>query len=489
MSMASEEPRWDVLIGYRSPSWWTENDGRGENYLQVTSGDSKRPPLTSESINWDELGMIPRWLGEDTSECVAAIQPKNFLNRGSAEWARFLNGAQQRRETALVISMVGGSEERTGVFGGPTAHVDLPAADFSSVGGRRIALASTPRVADGLGQADRDLALRVANIRQRDSTSHWWSLHLNGAYVESGGGGPSGQMAPVGTFTPLLTSVAEEVVAGVWVSNDGAVRHYVIPWLSSWKSVLDWLSRYAIPEYVPTAKRRIHARIGEEPELQTAREQAALSELARLEADYAARRSKVVQAVVDAQAEADALRHDLLFGSGDVLKDAVHKVLEDAGLAVEDVDTLLGQTGNTDLLVTVVGRYRLVEVKWASGGASEGLVADALRHLSTWPQFRPDIAVEGITLIVSSQAKLHPLDRNPAVYTRREFVESLTTPVVGIMDLFNAWRTRDFDRIRALVSGLPIAARNPTPAEPAEVVNTSPPKSQRGRWRRLLGQK
>jgi 3-oxoacyl-[acyl-carrier-protein] synthase III len=40
-----------------------------------------------------------------------------------------------------------------------------------------------------------------------------------------------------------------------------------------------------------------------------------------------------------------------LFGSGDILKDAVRKVLEDAGLAVEDVDTLLGQTGNADLLV------------------------------------------------------------------------------------------------------------------------------------------
>lgn len=307
MSMTSEEPRWDVLIGYRSPSWWTENDGRGKNYLQVTSGDMKRPPLTSESINWDELGMTPRWLGDDTSECVAAIQPKNMLNRGSAEWARFLNGAQQRSEIALVISMVGGSEERSGFFGGPTAHVDLPAAMFNSVGGPRIALASPPKVADGLGQADRDLALRVANIRQRDSSSHWWSLHLSGAYVEPGGGGPGQNMGPTGTFTPLLTSAAGEVVAGVWVSADGAVRHYVIPWLSSWKSVLDWLSRYAIPEYVPTAKRRIHTRIGEEPELQTEREQAALSELARLEADYAARRSQIVQAVADAQAEADPL--------------------------------------------------------------------------------------------------------------------------------------------------------------------------------------
>jgi hypothetical protein len=40
-----------------------------------------------------------------------------------------------------VISMVGGSEERSGFFGGPTAHVDLPAANFSSVGGPRITLA------------------------------------------------------------------------------------------------------------------------------------------------------------------------------------------------------------------------------------------------------------------------------------------------------------------------------------------------------------
>jgi hypothetical protein len=126
LSMTSEEPRWDVLIGYRSPSWWIENGGRGEKYLQVTSGDRKRPPLTSESINWDELGMTPRWLGDDTSECVAAIQPKNMLNQGSAEWARFRNGAQQRSEIALVISMVGGSEERSGFFGDPTAPVRFP---------------------------------------------------------------------------------------------------------------------------------------------------------------------------------------------------------------------------------------------------------------------------------------------------------------------------------------------------------------------------
>jgi hypothetical protein len=62
------------------------------------------------------------------SECVTAIQPKNVLNRGSAEWARFLNGAHQRSEIALVISMVGGSEERSGFFGAPTARFDLPAA-------------------------------------------------------------------------------------------------------------------------------------------------------------------------------------------------------------------------------------------------------------------------------------------------------------------------------------------------------------------------
>jgi hypothetical protein len=293
-------------------------------------------------------------------------------------------------------------------------------------------------------------------------------------------------LGPNGTLTPLLSSTAGEVVAGVWVSSDGAVRHYVVPRLSSWKTILEWLSRHAIPEYVPSAKRRVHTRVGEEPELQTQREQAALAELAQLDADYKAHRTQVEQTVADAQADAAQLRHDLLFGSGDTLKDAVRKLLEDAGLAVDDVDVLLGQTGNTDLLVRTTGRSRLVEVKSASGVAKESLVGDALRHLSTWPQFRPDIAVDGITLLVSSQTKLHPLDRNPSVYTRREFVESLTIPVVGIRALFDAWRTEDFEGIRALVFGVPKAAHAQTSAIPSEVASAPRAISKRGRWWRFL---
>ncbi|MUL78921.1 hypothetical protein [Mycolicibacterium sp. CBMA 226] len=486
--MTIKEPRWDISIGYRSPTWWTENEQRGEHFLKTTGGDSTRPSLTSEAINWDELGMTPRWLGEDTSECVAAIEPRNIWGQGPREWGRFLAGTQARNETALVISMVGGADERTNVFGGPTVSINLPAATYSSVGGPRIELASTPKVADGLSPADRDLARRVSNIRQRDSSTRWWSLHLSGAYIEPGGGGPGAQVAPVGTFTPLLTSAVGEVVAGVWVSDDGAVRHYIIPWLLSWKTVLEWLSRNAIPEYVPSAKRRIHARIGEEPQLQTHREQTALSELAQLEEEYAARKARLVREVADAHAEADPLRHDLLFGSSDTLKNAVRKVLEEAGLSVQDVDTLLGRTGNADLLIEVDGRWWLVEVKSASGRASEDLVADALRHLSTWPQFRPDIAVEGITLIVSPQIKLHPLDRHPAIYTRREFVESLTIPVVSIMELFNAWRARDFDEISTLVLGssVPMAVPTVKPPGTAPAKGASAP-AKRGRLRRYFG--
>ncbi len=484
--MTGEQPRWSVSIGYRSPNWWTENEGRGERYLQVSSGDSSRPHLTSEPVNWDEIGLSPRWFGDDTSECVAAVQPKNVMNRGSTEWGRFLLGVKQRDETALVISMIGGPEEQQGMFGESTASVDLPGTAYTSIGGPRITLASTPTLTDGLEKADRDLALRVANIRQRDASEPWWSLHMSGSYVAFGGPGPSRQMAPVGSFTPLLTSAAGEVVAGVWVSDDNAVRHYVIPWMPSWTSVLNWLSHDAIPAYVPAAKRRIHARINEEPDLQTTREQAALAELSQLENDYAARRSHLEQAVGDARAEADTLRHDLLYGSGDILKGAVQKVLEDAGLVVDDIDALLGSTGSTDLLITSHGRRRLVEVKSVSGGASESLVADALRHLNTWPQFRPDLIVDGITLVVTSQTKLHPLNRSQAVYTRREFVESLKIPVVGILDLFNAWRTEDFDTTRNLVSGLPNVVPHPAPPSVAATGSTAPPRSNRGGWRRFF---
>ena len=117
--------RWDVHIGYLPPHRWDEMPD--ERARRVVGGHEVRPTLTTEPIAWEGLGMTPRWVGDDSSSAVAAIQPGLFANRGAAEWSRFLAGARTRRELALVISMLGGPEEPTMVGpGGPSASVSLP---------------------------------------------------------------------------------------------------------------------------------------------------------------------------------------------------------------------------------------------------------------------------------------------------------------------------------------------------------------------------
>ena len=192
-----------------------------------------------------------------------------------------------------------------------------------------------------------------------------------------------------------------------------------------------------------------------------------------------------MQRLAESSSAADDLRHDLLFGSSVVLEDAVARVLRDAGCDVTRLDSLVDRPASADLLVTHGGRCRLVEVKSASGNASEDLVNAARRHLDTWPELRPDIAVEGITLIVSHQTKSHPLERPPMVYSRTEFVRSLPVPVTTAMQLYNDWRLSQFDAIRKAVFpdtrqrlSAPNAVHSPTPA---------PSKPRRRPWWRPNG--
>jgi hypothetical protein len=401
--------------------------------------------------------MVPRWIGDDSSGAVATIEPSVYHDRGADEWRRFVAGAQRRGEVALAISMIGQPRDPSVVrftgLTGPSESVTLPGAamGFGSVGGSRIALAAPPAPAEDLERADRDLALRLVNTR--DLALDWWSLHLSGAVVAPGGGGPSRVLGPTGSLLPLLVSPVGEVVAAVWSPPDGSIRHYIIPWLPEWTPVLDWLGKQAIPEFIPAAVRRIHAGIGEDPDLQTTAESSARAALAELDEEYQVRRASLLQRANDAHAAADDVRHNLLYGSSTALEEAVSRVLGDAGCEVQSLDRLFGETVNADLLVEYQGRRRLVEVKSASGNASERLVETTRKHLATWPALRPDIGVEGIVLIVNHQASSHPGDRSAAVYTRAEFVESLSFPVITTLQLFHAWRRGDLGAIREAVFG------------------------------------
>jgi hypothetical protein len=300
-----------------------------------------------------------------------------------------------------------------------------------------------------LGRADRDLALRLAG--GRPSELPWWHLGLSG--YEEYRGGYVAESGPEGRLRPLLVSRAGEVVAAVWTSPDSAIRHYVLPYLPSYVSVLQWLSEQAIPEFVPTAARRVRTSLASEAELQTGAEAAGLAELADLEAGYERRRNDLQARVTSAAAEASAVRDPLLYGSGGPLAAAVRRVLTDAGVAVSDVDELLGTTANADLLASWGDRSILIEVKSATGNAPERLAEAPSRHLATWPQLRPEIPVSGVVLVVNHQAKIHPLDRSPQPYSRAEFIDSLSFPVISTMQLFGWWRRGDHEAIRAAIFG------------------------------------
>jgi hypothetical protein len=265
--------------------------------------------------------------------------------------------------------------------------------------------------------------------------------------------GPPEVQRAEGTLTPLLVSRAGETVAAVWTSPDGAVRHYILPFMTTWVPVLQWLAQQAIPEFVPTAARRMRSLLSEEPALQTPAEATARGELTRLEADYQARRAELEGELKEAQRQADEVRDPLLFGSGTPLVTAVARVLSDAGIAVQDIDELLGATSNADLLAEYRGRRVLVEVKSCAGPAGERLAEAPARHLGTWPELRAELPVDDAVLVLNHQSKTHPLDREAEPYRRPEFVASLTFPVVTTRQLFDWWRNGDHETVRTTVLG------------------------------------
>ena len=474
--MARPAETLDIHIASWTPSRWDEIDGirRGPN-SDAWAG-KRRPVITTENLDWAALGFVPRWLGEDSSEAVAALDPSLFHNGGANEWRRLLAGAASRDELVLAVSMIGSDEEQKHFsIWGPAASVHLPSSTWTSVGGAQIALRSRPDPAHGLGRADRDLALRIADTRPAELP--WWRLAMSGSETESAFG-PRQVHPAEGTLEPLLLSRAGETVAAVWAPPNGAVRHYIVPFMPTWAPVLEWLMQQAIPEFIPTAARRIRSSLAAEPAFQTSGEAAARGQLARLEADYLARRAGFEAELSEAQRQADVVRDPLLFGSGTPLVAAVAGVLADAGIAVQDVDELLGDTGNADLLVEYAGRRLLVEVKSCTGPAGERLVEAPRRHLSTWPQLRASLPVDGVVLVLNHQTKTHPLDREGQPYRRPEFVASLEFAVLTTRQLFDWWRAGDHDAVRAAVMGTP---HRDTPV--ANMAPTSAADGRRRRWR------
>ncbi len=108
--------------------------------------ESGRPPqpkrrsgLADPGFEWQKHGVEPRWLGMETSDCAAALDPSVFHSHGADEWQRFLAGAGGRHETALVIATVGNAEDDSprSVLSRYDASVNLPD-DYSTAYPRRL---------------------------------------------------------------------------------------------------------------------------------------------------------------------------------------------------------------------------------------------------------------------------------------------------------------------------------------------------------------
>lgn len=450
----------------------------------VRQARGRRQPETfaDSSIDWARHGLEPRWLGDESSDCAAALDPSIFHDHGADELERFLAGARDRDEIALVIATMGQADDDSPRFPFAThdASVDVGRGFRTRVVGRRSPAGTKPRLADDLTGADRDLGLR---LRSRAPDAPWWAMDLTGMTALPGAGGPPIIHPATGALVPILVDSLGAPVVAVWVSPEADQRIYLIPDQTDGNTVLDWLVTQALPEYVPGALRRARSPHLVDPGLQTSAEAAARQAVADLEAGYAVERERLERELQAATAAAEPIRYGLLYGTGGNLVAAVEAVLRAAGFTVMNLDDELGGTESADLLAIRGSDRRLIEVKSASGNAREQLVGALERHLATWPSLRPDEPVGGGVLVVNHQHRKHPSDRSARVYERAAFVESLEVEVVASRDLFTWWAAGDWPAIRLAVLGVAASATVPAPPEPASAPEERANRPARRRWR------
>lgn len=478
-----------VLVGSKPPEEWDAIEAQ-----QQAAGESAnswlrsqhRPSIAELGSDWQRLGLEPRWVGYDTVDCAVALSPSIFSGQGADEFNRFRQGAEHRGDVALVVSPIGKTaleRELHNIFG-DVVSVHIGQTD-TSVSGRAVGKGAKPRMADHLGGADAQLALRLLNC---PTALTWRTLTLSGAVSETAHGRK--QHEAEGTLIPILETEMGEPVVAAWVSPDGVERRYLVPIETPWPLVTEWLLQQALPEFVPGAMRRARRPLADDVDLMTRGEKEAHAALKQLETYYAHRRVELENQVDRERDRAASLREGLLYGSGRDLEQAVRAVFESAGIHVTDLDDELGGTKNADLLCVYEGRARIVEVKSANGSASENAYQDLIRHLREWPTLSEATPVDGGALVMSHELRREPLERTPRPYARPEFLNAQTEPIISAVELFNAWRLGDDQAIRSLLFGSqattvskgndPVDEREPTRMPPLGA-------PERRRWFRLRG--
>lgn len=471
-------------VGYRLPR--TDN-GSGDQTVQsrkrLGADQVRVSALDKVTIDWEKHQIEPRWVESETAECVAALQPNMYASHGARERDRFLAGTAERREMALLISILGYAKDDTPHSSMQSGGVDsVYLADTNTlVRASRLPAKTRVTLARDLEPVDQDLAKRLLN---RPSNAPWCGLQLNGLTLLPGGGGPPRTYPAVGQLQPLLLGPLSEPVVAVWVSPDSRIRWYCLPDDIDWNVILDWLIQQGIPAYVPRAARRYRTSTFIDTDLLTPAERDAQQALADMETRHTVERQRL-QAVVDrARQAAEHIRDGLFYGKGDDLVRAVRTILSAAGFDVVDLDAELGRAASADLLVSLGDQRRLVEVKSEGRNASESLVNDLLKHLRTWPELRPELAAGGGALVVNHQYRLPPNERTRTVYSRAEFVATLSVQVVTVRDLYDWWRMSNWTEVQRAILG----------TEPPITDQTSPPSAliataamertkRRSRWR------
>lgn len=464
-----------VHVGSEPPASWDDIEARQKEFGEIAAPwlqKQRRPALARPDLDWDEVGFEPRWVGFDTADCAAALQPSIYSGHGADEFNRFRQGAENRGETALVISPIGHVEDgdTRNVFG-PSDSIYLGRID-SRINGQPLGKGARVRATDGLGDADRLLALRLLSCNPAPS---WWKLSLDGVTMEAYNG--TVHHPAQGTLEPIIETELGEPVVAAWMSPDRVERRYVVPSETPWPVLLKWLLEQGLPELVPGALRRARRQLASDTHTMTRREREARAALADLEADYATRRADLERELEESLTAATAVREGLLYGTGGILVDAVRAVLESADVKVVDLDDELGGTKNGDLLCSYGGHSRLVEVKSASGHAPERAYEDLVRHLREWERLPASTPVDGGVLVISHQLRSVPHERSPKPYARFEFLASQTEPVITTLALFDAWREEDAEAVRRLL----FPGASPVTTEQPE---TRTPDAPRRGWRR-----
>ena len=118
-----------VLVGLRDPAGLDASP---------SPGAQERSRLDGKGIDWAALGVEPRWVGMESSDCAAALHPGVYHSDGARERDRYIAGAARRGETAVLVSVIRNADgTRRNIFSTYDASVSL-SLESGSVCGRRL---------------------------------------------------------------------------------------------------------------------------------------------------------------------------------------------------------------------------------------------------------------------------------------------------------------------------------------------------------------